>query len=458
MDLDGDDGQLYGGCWRDFDFDPTGYADPANVHIGFWYSTSGGTYCWGYKIDDVTVSRTIPGPVVFEDDFEGGTFGPGITTGDWFYPAGTEAGDWWEYTAAPVGWNACCEFDADGGWFCHDFPSYGRGLDDALLMEVTLKPDEWSNAIVHIKYNYLLPYGTACYIEFSTDNVTWQTMWMKEVYDTFLMGIPAAYTSCYFDPVENECIEFLLKDVECGEFLNQGLDKIWVRFRFTTLGDDLFNADPFGGLPEIGWFIDSLEIQCKIETPVDETPPVTQIVFDEASGQFSLFANDPGMHASGVAATYYQLDGGATTEYINPVQLSDGRHKVTYWSVDNAGNEESHKTSSELVVDTNPPTIAITTPEDGGFYLFGSKLFNLGKTLCIGKITIKADAADTGTGIQMVTFDIDGDTGYAGEPPYEYTYRGVHFGAATATVTAYDYKGNTAQDSVDFTIFSLGLL
>jgi hypothetical protein len=441
MDYDGDDGQLYGGCQYVTSFDPSGYSDPANVHIGFWYSTSGGTYCWGYKIDDVIVSQAVPGPVAYEDDFEG-TFGG--TTSIGVYPGGTEAGDFWEYTSPDPLWG--CNFDGDG-WFVHGFPSYGRGLNDALVMEIQLKPDEWSDAIIHLGHHALLPYGTACYIEISTDGTTWTTMWMQEVYDTWMQGVPVAYIFCD-----------MLKDIYCTEFLAQGLDKIWVRCRFTTLGDELFDADPFGGAPEIGWFIDSIEIQCKITTPVDETAPVTQLVFDEASGQFSLFANDPGMHASGVAATYYQLDGGATTQYNNPVQLSDGRHTVTYWSVDNAGNEESHKNSPELVVDTNPPTIAITAPEDGGFYLFGSKLFNLGKTFCIGKITIKADAADTGTGVQMVTFDIDGDTGYAGAPPYEYTYRGVHFGAATATATAYDFKGNTAQDSVDFTIFSLGLL
>ena len=183
------------------------------------------------------------------------------------------------------------------------------------------------------------------------------------------------------------------------------------------------------------------------------------MVFDDLTGTVSLFAYDPtGPAASGVCVTYYKIDGGATTEYTNPFTLSEGSSRVEYWSVDCAGNEESHKTSPELIIDTTPPTVSITAPENG-IYLFGSKLLSLGsKPICIGKVTIVADANDAGTGISLVTFDVDGDSGYDASVPYEYTYRGMKFGAATATVTAYDGKGLTAQDSIDFTIFSLGLI
>jgi hypothetical protein len=36
-------------------FDPSGYANPADVYVEFWYSTEGGTYAWKASIDDVTI-------------------------------------------------------------------------------------------------------------------------------------------------------------------------------------------------------------------------------------------------------------------------------------------------------------------------------------------------------------------------------------------------------------------
>src|SRR5947209_7188598 len=61
----------------------------------------------------------------------------------------------------------------------------------------------------------------------------------------------------------------------------------------------------------------------------------------------TLSATDnPG--GSGVAASYYTVDGGATQTYSGPFSVSgDAIHTVSYWSVDRAGNEEQpHPTQS----------------------------------------------------------------------------------------------------------------
>ena len=195
-------------------------------------------------------------------------------------------------------------------------------------------------------------------------------------------------------------------------------------------------------------------------TLTDDTAPISTLVFDGLTGTVSLFAYDPVVPTeaapSGVKAIYYKIDGGSTQTYSGPFTLSEGSHVVTYWAEDNAGNVESQHTSPTLIIDTTAPTVTITAPENA-LYLFGSKLINLANPLCIGKITIVAAATDAG-GINLVTFDVDGDSGYDASAPYEYTYRGPKFGSATVTVTAYDLVGLTATASKDFKIFSLGIL
>lgn len=61
---------------------------------------------------------------------------------------------------------------------------------------------------------------------------------------------------------------------------------------------------------------------------------------------------------SGIAATYYQIDGGAALTYGEPftADLSTGSHTITYWSVDLAGNAEAKRTT-EIKVDLVPPVI-----------------------------------------------------------------------------------------------------
>lgn len=77
---------------------------------------------------------------------------------------------------------------------------------------------------------------------------------------------------------------------------------------------------------------------------VDLTAPVTSAVPGAAS--ISLSATD---NLSGVAATYYKLDGAGQQTYTAPVALSAGSHTVLYWSVDKAGNVESAHSETQKV-------------------------------------------------------------------------------------------------------------
>jgi Bacterial Ig-like domain/Bacterial Ig domain len=93
---------------------------------------------------------------------------------------------------------------------------------------------------------------------------------------------------------------------------------------------------------------------------------------------------------SGVASSSYQIDGGSAQAYSGPVPVPDGQHTVTYWSVDNAGNQETHNTTSTIKVDTVDPTGTLTAPGSGD---------NVRQT-----IAVSSNSADGTSGVESVQF------------------------------------------------------
>ncbi|HET8626431.1 MAG TPA: PxKF domain-containing protein, partial [Thermomicrobiales bacterium] len=86
----------------------------------------------------------------------------------------------------------------------------------------------------------------------------------------------------------------------------------------------------------------------------------------------TLTAND---NLSGVAQTYYSVDGGAPHPYKGSFAFDQGgTHTLTFWSVDTAGNTENQTApghSLTLQVDKTPPTItgAVSAqPNGNGWY------------------------------------------------------------------------------------------
>ncbi|MBT2658918.1 endo-1,4-beta-xylanase [Bacillus sp. ISL-18] len=64
-------------------------------------------------------------------------------------------------------------------------------------------------------------------------------------------------------------------------------------------------------------------------------------------------------NSSGVKATYYKVDNG-DQQTGNSITISDeGVHKITYWSVDNAGNNEAQHTAT-VKIDKTAPRLTIT--------------------------------------------------------------------------------------------------
>jgi hypothetical protein len=92
----------------------------------------------------------------------------------------------------------------------------------------------------------------------------------------------------------------------------------------------------------------------------DTVPPVTTALsaFPAYPGFGSVLfsATDAG---SGVAHTYWKLDGGPQMEAPLVYSFASGSHTVEYWSVDKAGNVEAHKALSTFVSKSHAvPTLA----------------------------------------------------------------------------------------------------
>jgi hypothetical protein len=104
-----------------------------------------------------------------------------------------------------------------------------------------------------------------------------------------------------------------------------------------------------------------------ITVMIDTLAPYTELVGGDTqwlkpSGLLALHASDDlqsGGFTSGVASTWYTLDGGVATQGTSvPVPVVDSVHPMTYWSIDNAGNVEAPRGAS-VGVDSQPPVTTI---------------------------------------------------------------------------------------------------
>ena len=146
---------------------------------------------------------------------------------------------------------------------------------------------------------------------------------------------------------------------------------------------------------------------------IDRTAPTTTAAVPDplASGWYAGAVNVTltGHDAlSGVGATYYTVDGGATQTYTGSFSFAaKGTHSIAFWSVDSAGNVEDRTGNSiTLKIDGTPPTTTVInpiSPATGWFVSSG--------------IPVAFDAADAESGIAATYYTIDGgDTQVYGQP------------------------------------------
>jgi fibronectin type 3 domain-containing protein len=157
---------------------------------------------------------------------------------------------------------------------------------------------------------------------------------------------------------------------------------------------------------------------------IDLTAPYTYIsmtgTYSGTSGvslspvTVTLTGNDA---LSGVAATYYTVDGGAQQTYSAAFTVSgDGSHTVKYWTVDAAGNVEAAHTQT-ISIDTSVPvtTATLSGPTGSNGWYKGSVNVTLSATEPDGSSEIQTTwyTLDNATSTYSAPFTISGDGTHA---------------------------------------------
>ena len=182
-----------------------------------------------------------------------------------------------------------------------------------------------------------------------------------------------------------------------------------------------------------------------IPPPPDTTPPVTNVTVSGTMGHngwyiscvIVTFIAVDWKWPSGVNHTYYKIDDGAWNEYTVPIVVcEDGEHTVYFYSDDRAmpPNIEEEKNVT-FKIDQNPPSISMSV-EKVGFRQY----------------EFTATVSDVTSGMWYVElyFDHTFLENISAPGPYERNWTGK--GNHTVTGIAYDFAGNSAENSVTFSL------
>lgn len=175
---------------------------------------------------------------------------------------------------------------------------------------------------------------------------------------------------------------------------------------------------------------------------IDRTVPKTEATapsgWQNKDVTVSFKAND---NLSGVAGTYYTVDGGAQQAGTSLTVSTDGTHQVAYWSVDNAGNAETAQTVTVLV-DKTAPTIsgkATTAPNANGWYNVPVTLTFDCKDATSGIADCTGDTAVSTQGEIGVTGNVTDNAGNKGTT----TVSGIKIDTVAPTISSVSVDSST---------------
>ncbi|MEF8874016.1 MAG: C25 family cysteine peptidase [Candidatus Thermoplasmatota archaeon] len=183
----------------------------------------------------------------------------------------------------------------------------------------------------------------------------------------------------------------------------------------------------------------------KVSFTVDTTSPDLEIthpskksILNESEVEIEWLGQD---EISGVNHSEVRLEGGSwegvgeSTSYT--FDLEDGEHTLEVKATDNAGNTET--TSVSLTIDTVPPTLEIESPEAGVEFEEDS-------------VSVGWSGEPRGTEIVAYEVRIDDKEWIELNESTQHVFEGLENGEHTVEIRAKDQAGNTAVESVDFTV------
>jgi hypothetical protein len=153
--------------------------------------------------------------------------------------------------------------------------------------------------------------------------------------------------------------------------------------------------------------VGNVESPKEIHIRVDITKPVTELnvegdIYTNILSPRSLVKLTTTDDNSSVKNTFYAINDGAPTTYRQPISLAnfrEGEHTITYYSVDNATNQEEKKTY-DFYLDKTPPMIVDE--------LLGNTFIANGKEYSSGRSKIKLTAMDNKAGLKEIRYSING--------------------------------------------------
>ena len=184
------------------------------------------------------------------------------------------------------------------------------------------------------------------------------------------------------------------------------------------MGAGLHNPSAGGSLTlkvsttrEVAW-VESL--------PVDITDlPVVQALIEPSTpdGQHQWYQTRPSVTFQATSSSdaspfiYFQLDGGASTRWMGQaVAIPDGTHMLAYYALDHQGQQSQQKVLT-VAVDTVPPLLVLTAPQDGATVAGADKVAVRGTTDPGASVTVNGTAAEVDTaGGFTATAAVDGQS------------------------------------------------
>ena len=177
--------------------------------------------------------------------------------------------------------------------------------------------------------------------------------------------------------------------------------------------------------------------------PANNSPPITETEIAGTLGENGWYRSNVtvtllGSDDSGsVNRTQFSYDDSIWATYESPIEITgEGTHTLEFYSVDDTGNCESHKTLV-VAIDTIVPSVLIDS-EDGTVFTADA-------------INISWISSDTGSGVDHMEFSVDGGTYTPCEDSYV-ALTNMSDGEHSLEVRVHDEAGNNASDTLQFEV------